>query len=175
VNGVGYDDSTKHFAAGQGVFLLTGTWAAADLKGPMGGNLGLMVPPPAQGGTPVTTGGESLAFGVTSKSAHADVAAAYLNFLTDRHAGDVMTQTGNLAAVPSTAAGKLDPASIEGQMVAGWRQIADANGQVPYLDYATPTFYDTITSALQSLIGGRTSPEQFAQTLQDDYTKFHQG
>ena len=36
VNGVAYDDSTKHFAAGDGVFLITGTWEAADLKGPMG-------------------------------------------------------------------------------------------------------------------------------------------
>lgn len=174
VNGIGYDDSTKHFAAGEGVFLVTGTWAAADLKGPMGDKLGLMVPT-GQGGSTVTTGGESLAFGITSKSAHADVAAAYLNFLTDAHAGDVMTQTGNLAAVPSQAAKQLPASSIEGQMVAGWQQIGKDNGLAPYLDYSTPTFYDTITAALQTLIGGKSTPAEFTKTLQDDYTKFHQG
>jgi raffinose/stachyose/melibiose transport system substrate-binding protein len=173
VNGIGYDDSTKHFAAGQGVFLITGTWAAADLKQPMGSALGLTVPR-TQGGSPVTTGGESLAFGVTSKSAHADVAAAYINFLTDAHAADVMTKTGNLPAVPSSAAKGLDAGSVDGQMVSGWQQLSSADGLAPYLDYSTPTFYDTLTSALQSLIGGQMSPQQFAQTLQDDYSKFHQ-
>ncbi len=174
VNGVGYDDSTKSFGRGQGVFLITGTWAAADLKGPMGSSLGLMVPPPANG-SPATTGGESLAFGVTAKSAHADVAAAYINFLTNAHAGDVMIRTGNLPAVTSQAGMSLPASSAEGQMVRGWQQISRADGLVPYLDYSTPTFYDTITSALQSLIGLRTTPQQFTQTLQKDYDTFHQG
>lgn len=174
VNGIGYDDSNKHFAAGQGVFLITGTWAAADLKGPMGSKLGLMVPPSSTG-SPVTTGGESLAFSVTSKSKHAELAAAYLNFLTNAHADNVMTQTGNLPAVPSSAAQHLPADSVDGQMVAGWKQISKANGLVPYLDYSTPTFYDTITADLQLLIGGQTSPKDFTKTLQNDYDKFHQG
>lgn len=173
VNGIGYDDANKHFAAGQGVFLITGTWAAADLKGPMGSSLGLMVPPSSTS-SPVTTGGESLAFALTSKSKHADVAAAYLNFITNQHADDVMTNTGNLAAVSSPASQNLTAASPEGQMVAGWSKLSNADGLVPYLDYSTPTFYDTITSALQKLIGGQTTPQQFADTLQTDYAQFHQ-
>jgi raffinose/stachyose/melibiose transport system substrate-binding protein len=174
-NGLGYDDAAKQFAAGKGVFLLTGTWEAADLKGPMGAKLGLMPPPPATAGGPVvTTGGESLAWAITSKSKHADVAAAYLNFLTNEHAADVMTQTGNLPAVPGAAAAALPAASPEGQMVSGWKKISGDDGLAPYLDYSTPTFYDTLTAALQSLIGGQTTPQQFAQTLQADYGKFHQ-
>jgi len=174
VNGIGYDDSTKSFAAGKGVFLITGTWAAADLKGPMGSSLGLMVTPPAKG-APVTTGGESLAFAVTAKSAHADVAARYLDFLTDEHAGDVMTRTGNLPAVTSEAGKALPAGSVDAEMVRGWDELSNADGLVPYLDYSTPTFYDTVTSALQSLIGGRLSPEEFTKRLQTDYDSFHQG
>jgi raffinose/stachyose/melibiose transport system substrate-binding protein len=174
VNGIGYDDSIKHFAAGQGVFMITGTWAAADLKGPMGSDLGLMVPPP-RSGSPETTGGESLAFGVTAKSKMPDVAAAYINFITDAQAGDVMTNTGNLPAVTSSAGQQLSPSSAGGQMVSGWQQLSKADGLVPYLDYSTPTFYDTITAALQSLIGGQSTPQEFTQTLQSDYAKFHQG
>ncbi|HEX6517234.1 MAG TPA: extracellular solute-binding protein [Nocardioidaceae bacterium] len=174
VNGVGYDDSMKHFAAGQGVFMITGTWAAADLKTTMKDDLGLMVPPPS-GGSPVTTGGESLAFGITSKSSNADVAAAYIDFITSAHAADVMTETGNLPAVPGTAADDLSASTVEGQMVDGWEKLSSANGLVPYLDYSTPTFYDTITSSLQSLVGGQMSPEEFAKSLQADYDRFHQG
>ncbi len=156
-------------------FLLTGTWEAADLKGPMGDKLGLMPPPPASAGGPITTmGGESLAWAITSKSKHPDVSAAYLNFLTNQHASDVMTQTGNLPAVPGPAAAALPAGSPEGQLVAGWQQISANDGLTPYLDYSTPTFYDTLTAALQSLIGGQTTPPQFTQTLQKDYGTFHQ-
>jgi raffinose/stachyose/melibiose transport system substrate-binding protein len=42
---------------------------------------------------------------------------------------------------------------------------------VPYLDYATPTFYDTITSEVQQLMAGRRSPDEFTQALQGDFEK----
>ncbi|HET8599145.1 MAG TPA: extracellular solute-binding protein [Segeticoccus sp.] len=173
-NGLGYDDAAKQFASGQGVYLVTGTWEAAVLKPSMGRKLGLIVTPPDQpGGSVVTTGGESLAFAVTSKSKHPDVAAAYINFLTDKHAADVMTKTGNLPAVPGPAAKSLPASSIEGQMVQGWETLSQDDGLVPYLDYSTPTFYDTITASLQGLIGGKLTPQQFTQRLQSDYQSFH--
>lgn len=174
-NGLGYDDAAKQFASGTGVYLITGTWEAATLSPSMGKNLGLMLPPPAEaGGEPSTTGGESLAFAITSKSKNPDVAAAYLNFITNAHANDVMAQTGNLPAVPGAAADALAPDSALGQMVTGWKKVSQVDGLVPYLDYSTPTFYDTLTAGLQSLIGNQVSPQQFTQTLQADYTKFHQ-
>ncbi|MBO0845657.1 MAG: extracellular solute-binding protein [Nocardioides sp.] len=175
VNGTKYDDAAKQFAHGQGVFLITGTWEAAVLEPDMGSSLGMMVTPPPSGQQPTTTGGESLAFAVTSKATDPDVAAAYINFITNAHAGDVMTETGNLPAVPSSKAKAISTNQVEGQIVQGWEQLSAANGLVPYLDYSTPTFYDTITAALQSLIGGQMSPQQFTQTLQKDYSTFHSG
>ncbi|HET7305151.1 MAG TPA: extracellular solute-binding protein [Segeticoccus sp.] len=174
VNGLGYDDSAKQFAKGQGVYLITGTWEAAVLEPTMKDDLGLMVTPPdTAGGSVVTTGGESLALSITSKSKHPDVAAAYINFLTNEHAADVMTETGNLPAVPGQKAKSLPQSSIEGQMVRGWEAVSTDDGLVPYLDYSTPTFYDTITAALQGLIGGKLTPKQFTQKLQADYASFH--
>jgi raffinose/stachyose/melibiose transport system substrate-binding protein len=172
VNGIGYDDANKQFAQGKGVFDITGTWLAADIKGPMGSSLGLM-PTPAGSKGLATTGGESLAFSVTSKSKEPDVAAAYIDFITDARAADVMLKTGNLPAVPGQAASGLSSASVEGQLVGGWQKISAADGLVPYLDYSTPTFYDTLTAALQNLIGGKSTPQQFTKALQTDYSKFH--
>jgi raffinose/stachyose/melibiose transport system substrate-binding protein len=46
---------------------------------------------------------------------------------------------------------------------------------VPYLDYATPTFYDTLTAQVQDLMGGDTSTQDFLTTLQQDYAEFTGG
>lgn len=172
-NGLGYDDAAKKFSAGDGGYLLTGTWLLADLKKGMGDKLGMMVPPPASaGGAPVTTGGQGLAWSITSRSKHPEVAAAYLDFITNKHAADVMTEHGVLPAVPGTAAERVDPDTVDGQMIAGWKRLSAADGLVPYLDYSTPTFFDTITAALQGVVSGKTSPEEFAATLQTDYGAF---
>lgn len=172
-NGRGYDDATKQFADGDGAYLIAGTWLQADLKKPMGDDLGVMAPPPATaGGNPVTTGGQGLSWSVTSKSAHPDVAAAYLDHITSEHAADVMTENGVLPAVPGKAADEVDPDSADGQMIAAWKRLNEDDGLVPYLDYSTPTFYDTISAGLQDLIAGKTSPDDFAKKLQDDYGPF---
>ncbi|MEU8827975.1 extracellular solute-binding protein [Streptomyces sp. NPDC048636] len=172
-NGLGYDDAAKKFASGDGAYLLTGTWQLADLKKTMGDTLGLMPPPPAKaGGDPVTTGGQGLAWSITSRSRHPEVAAAYLDFITDAHAADVMTRHGVLPAVPGKAAADVAPDTVDGQMIDGWKRLSAADGLVPYLDYSTPTFYDTLSAALQGVVSGKTSPGKLATTLQEDYGTF---
>lgn len=171
-NGLGYDDAWKEYAKGTGVFLVTGTWLLADLNKAMGSKVGFLLPPPAEkGGAPATTGGQGLSWSITSKSKHADVAAAYIDFITNAHAADVMTQTGNLPAVEPAAA-KVPAETAQADIVHGWSELSKEDGLVPYLDYSTPTFYDTITAQLQKLIGGKTSPEEFGAALEKDYTSF---
>ncbi|UNZ16434.1 extracellular solute-binding protein [Streptomyces sp. 891-h] len=171
-NGKGYDDAAKQFADGKGAFLITGTWQLADLREPMGDDLGFMPPPPAEGRQPVTTGGEGLPWSITSKSDHPEVAAAYLDFLTDAHASKVMTEEGVLPVVPGKAAKQLDPEKADGQMFAGWQELNAADGLVPYLDYTTPTFYDTLSADLQGVLSGKLSPGDLAARMQKEYAEF---
>jgi raffinose/stachyose/melibiose transport system substrate-binding protein len=56
--------------------------------------------------------------------------------------------------------------------VNAYKTVSESGGMVPYLDYATPTFYDTLSGAVQQLTDGQVTPEQFAETLQDDYSAF---
>ncbi|MGH3312823.1 MAG: extracellular solute-binding protein, partial [Streptomyces sp.] len=172
-NGTGYDDAAKKFADGKGAFLITGTWQLADLKKPMGDKLGFMPPPPVKAGAgPVTTGGQGLAWSVTSRSKHPQVAAAYLNFITSKHAADVMTEEGVLPAVPGRAARVVPTSSVDGQMIDGWRRLNGADGLVPYLDYTTPTFYDSLSADLQGVIDGSISPDKLSASMQRAYTDF---
>ncbi len=168
-NGVGYDPAYAQFAKGAGPFLIAGTWLLRDLTDLMGDKLGFMlVPPRDEGGSAQALGGESLPFTITAKSEHPDVAAAYIDFLTDANAADVLVKTGNLPAMPA----KAQPTTPAGEDIfEAWRTLADADGLVPYLDYATPTFYDTITSEVQQLMAGRRSPDEFTQALQGDFEK----
>jgi raffinose/stachyose/melibiose transport system substrate-binding protein len=169
-NGVGYDPAYQQFAEGAGPFLIAGTWLLRDLTDAMGDKLGFMLVPPAEpDAAPQALGGESLPFAITAKSENPDVAAAYIDFLTDANAADVLVRTGNLPAMPATA----QPSGAAGKDVfETWRTLADADGIVPYLDYTTPTFYDTITAEVQQLMAGRTSPDEFTGALQGDFEKF---
>jgi raffinose/stachyose/melibiose transport system substrate-binding protein len=169
-NGVGYDPAYQQFAKGAGPFLIAGTWLLRDLTDAMGDKLGFMLVPGAEeGASPQALGGESLPFAITSKSENPDVAAAYIDFITDANAADVLVDTGNLPAMPA----KAQPTGAAGEDIfEAWRTLADADGLVPYLDYATPSFYDTITAEVQQLMAGRRSPDEFTGALQEDFEKF---
>jgi raffinose/stachyose/melibiose transport system substrate-binding protein len=167
-NGVGYDPAYKQFSEGAGPFLIAGTWLLRDLSDAMGDKLGFMLVPGQEEGQVQALGGESLPFAITAKSENPDVAAAYIDFITDAKAADVLARTGNLPAMDATA--QLAGAAGE-DVFEAWRTLAEADGLVPYLDYATPTFFDTITAEVQQLMAGRRSPAEFAEALQGDFEK----
>jgi raffinose/stachyose/melibiose transport system substrate-binding protein len=169
-NGVAYDSEWPQFAKGAGPFLIAGTWLTADLGKAMGDKVGFMLMPGRDAGSPpVSLGGESLPWAITSASKHPDVAAAYIDFLTNANAARVLVQTNNLPAMPTDA---QPDSALSCDVFAGWRRLNDAEGLVPYLDYTTPDFYDQITAAIQRLLGGKVSPQAFAQGVQADYAKF---
>jgi raffinose/stachyose/melibiose transport system substrate-binding protein len=169
-NGVGYDPAWAKFGKGAGPFLIGGTWLLRDLEDALGDKLGFMLMPPDQSGQPARAlGGESLPFAITSKSKNPDVAAAYIDFLTNPDAAKVLVDTGNLPAMPTNAT----PTGAAGEDVfKAWDALNESDGLVPYLDYSTPSFYDQITASVQQLLAGRESAEQFTAGLQGDYEKF---
>lgn len=171
VNGSKYDDVVAKFGEGTGVFMLAGSWNTAALDPVMGDNLGFFAPPPATAGdAPSTTGGTSLPFTITSASKNPDAGAAYINFLTSDDAMKIIAKTGNLPVLGSAA---LAPASGGGKDVyAAYEKVTTDGHLLPYLDYATPTFSDTLGAALQDLLAGKQTPEQFTKTLQADYGAF---
>ncbi|GII23432.1 extracellular solute-binding protein [Planosporangium mesophilum] len=170
-NGMGYDPAWQAFSKGTGVFLLGGTWLQADLAGAMGAGVGFMLPPPAKAGDrPIATGGTGLPFAVTAKSKHPDAAAAYINFITSEHAMSVLTSTGNLPVADTSR--QSAGAGLAKDVLTAFGDAAGAGGLVPYLDYATPTMYDTLTASLQDLLARQKTPDQFLDSLQKDYGDF---
>lgn len=170
-NGVGYDDATAQFSKGEGVFCITGTWLAPDIEPAMGKDLGFFLVPPASGGELTTLGGEGLPFAITSRSANPEAAAAYIDFITNPNATKVIAETGGLPA-PKTSAAKAPASGVQADIFKAWERANAEDAIVPYIDYATPTFYDTITAQVQTLMAGKASPQEFVDTVQQDYGSF---
>ncbi|WP_222122068.1 extracellular solute-binding protein [Curtobacterium sp. 9128] len=171
-NGVSRDDAVAAFGKGQSGFLITGTWYLATLQAAsQAKDIGFTALTPSGASTPVTMGGEGLAWAITSKTKNANAAAAYIDFITNEKASEVLVKTGNL---PTVVPASDEPASgtLTGDVTSSYQAISSANNVTPYLDYATPTFYNTLTAAMQNLTAGQSTPEQFTKTLQDDYSGF---
>jgi raffinose/stachyose/melibiose transport system substrate-binding protein len=170
-NGTGYDPAWQRFAKGQGRYLIAGTWLTADLNKQMGGDVGFMLLPGAEeGDDPVALGGESLPFAITSKSENPEVAAAYIDFLTNSDAATVLAETDNLPAMPVDES--AIPEGLPAEVFSEWTRLNESDGLIPYLDYATPTFFDDISGAIQELLGGKSDPQQFTSGVEESYRKF---
>jgi raffinose/stachyose/melibiose transport system substrate-binding protein len=159
----------QQFAKGNGRFMIAGTWDTADLTKAMGDKVGFVPMPGKDADNPVSLGGESLPFAITKASKHPDVAAAYIDFITNPDAAKVLVDTDNLPAMkgaPSPSGG------LSADVSAAWQKLNEVDGIIPYLDYTTPTFYEDISAAIQELVGGKQSPQQFTAGVQKVYDKW---
>ena len=169
-NGVGYDPGWQQFAKGKGPFTIAGTWITFDALKSLGDKLGFFLMPGREAGSePVSLGGESLPWSITAKSKNADVAAAYIDFITNAKAADVLVETDNL---PAMQASKQPTAPVNKEIFAAWKQLNESDGLTPYMDYATPDFYNDFSGAVQRLLGGKLAPDAFTKAVQEDYAKF---
>jgi len=171
-NGVGYDPAWQSFAKGEGVFLVAGTWLQADLAEAMGDNVGFFLPPEGPSGEPAVTGGTGLPFAVTEASEHADVAAAYIDFITSSDAMTMIQDAGNLPVVDGRPA---EATGVAADVLDAWTTAGEQDALVPYLDYATPDFYDLLVAQVQKLGNGSVSADEFLTTLQEEYSSFVSG
>jgi raffinose/stachyose/melibiose transport system substrate-binding protein len=170
--GGGYDTAVANFAKGQGLFMITGNWIVANL-GADNRDFGFFLMPPAEaGGQPVATGGAGFPLAITSGSKHPDVAAAYIDWMTGSHASDLLLQAGQIPLSVDASTANVQPGTVLADVVNAAATASAANGIVPYLDWATPTFYDTTTAAIQELMGMRITPQQFVANVQKDYADF---
>ncbi|MHB1065201.1 MAG: ABC transporter substrate-binding protein [Georgenia sp.] len=170
-NGTDYDAAWQSLTQGDGVYLIGGSWLAADLEAAMGDDVGFFAPPPVEaGGTSVTTGGTGLPFTITSAAADPDVAAAYIDFITSVDAMKVLAETGNMPVVETA---ENAPASgVQNEIYTAFGAVSEAGGLLPYLDWGTPTMATTLGQGLQELMAGRITPQQLTETVEADYAEF---
>jgi len=165
------DDAVAEFADGEGLFMITGNWIVESL-GPDSPEFGFFVMPPMQAGDPqVSTGGAGFPLSIAAGTEHPDAAAAYIDWMTSDHAAELLLPTGQ---IPLRVGGTtpVEEGTVLADVVNAAATVSDANGMAPYLDWATPTFYDTTTAAIQELMADRITPQEFVTRIQADYSGF---
>ena len=116
----------------------------ALILGILAGFIGKALMPGKDPAAPVSLGGESLPFTITSASKNPDVAAAYIDFITSSQAADVVAGKGDLPAAPLATSTVVDPQTSLGEIIQGFNDKSKAGLLTPYLDWASPTMGDTI-------------------------------
>lgn len=171
--GIGYDDSGNLFNNGEGAMMLTGSWMASTFAaGPNGENIGFfLVPPAEEGGFKLSTGGTSLAYAIRAGSPNVDLAAEYLDWMMSDAAAQGWVGVG-IVPVAATDASSAQEGTLFADLLAGWQSMNSRDEVGHYLDWASPTFYDTLTAALQELMAKQITPEEFAARLQADRAAF---
>lgn len=171
VNGISDNDATAAFAKGQGVFRISGNWAAAAVAKGLADNAGYFSMPQATADSKTHTTGAGVYYSISSKSANAAAAAAFLDFVGSAQAAPITAAGGFMApkadAMP-TQAGLL------GELQKGWQATVIDKGLQPFIQNASsPTMGDTLTTQLQLLAGGKATVDEFLANLQADFDKYH--
>jgi raffinose/stachyose/melibiose transport system substrate-binding protein len=174
-NSVKDSDAQARFSKGEGLFVISGPWVNGGFAAGLKNNVGFfLLPPDKAGEAPKATGSVSLPIHISSKTKNGDLAAEFLNFLTSEQAANVILAKGDLPARP-LANPKVDPKSSIASIVSAWRTTSQSPNLVPYMDWPTPSMFDTLMGGTQQLMASQLTPQQFTKKVQDDWAKYHKG
>jgi raffinose/stachyose/melibiose transport system substrate-binding protein len=170
-SGIGYDDSWSLFLQGQGAIMITGTWITGEFIGNPDIRFSLMPPLEANKGTvPPHVAGTEVPFTLSVNTQYADLGAEYINFMHSPRAAELWLKAGLIPTMPADES-LLVPDTLVTDTYLAWQKLDDANAMGHYIDWTTPTFYDTVTAGLQQLEGNKVTPEEFVDMLEADYQK----
>ena len=172
--GIGYDDSNNNFKAGEGALTITGSWFAPELMTGTDQEFGFFLLPGFSGQPTMAIGGVGIPYSIRKTTQHPDLAAEYLNWMISPRAAELWAQAGMLPAMSLPEGSKVDTNNLFGETLFAWEAVNKNNAVGHYIDWATPTFYDTLVAELQKLLGGISTPANFTAAVEADYARFLQ-
>ena len=170
--GIGYDDSNLLFKAGNGAMTITGSWLAGELVTDTDQQFGFFLLPPFEGKSGMAIGGVGIPFAIRKTTDKADLAAEYLNWMISPRAAELWAKAGMLPAMSLPESAGIETDNLFGDTLKAWETINKNNAVGHYIDWATPTFYDTLVAELQKLLGGMSTPAEFTAAVQKDYAAY---
>jgi raffinose/stachyose/melibiose transport system substrate-binding protein len=150
--------------------MIDGSWEGAEMvSNNLGDEVGFFLfPRHTDGEPPLAFGGWSLAWGVRKTSPNPDLAAEYVEWQTGPRAAEVWAGIGDVPATGLTDR-SIIKYSVQNDILDAWNSANENNGVGHYLDWASPTIYDTMKADLEKLMAGNMTPEEFVKDVQNDY------
>lgn len=170
--GIGYDDSNKTFKAGEGAMTITGSWLTGELLTDTDQEFGFFLLPGKEGQTRLAIGGVGVPYAIRKTTANPDLAAEYLDWMISPRAAELWAGAGMLPAMPMSEDASVEASPLFTDAMVAWNTVNQENAVGHYIDWATPTFYDTIVADLQKLFGKVSTPAEFTAAVQVDYAAF---
>lgn len=168
-NGVSGDDAQALFQSGVGAILLQGSWAAGAVRDSLGEDAGFFLMPRASEDVPVLhVGGVGIPYSITSNAADPAAAASFIDSLVSETSFAKFVAAGTLP-LGEIPADLITEGTVDGDMYTAWNSALGDDAIGHYMDWAAPDFYDVFTGALQELLGGQVTAEEFQTTIQDFY------
>lgn len=169
VNGTDLQGAVDNFIGGKGLFLVDGIWDAGKIADGLGADAGFIPFP----GENITGIGTSVAYAISTQSEHPNEAAAFLDFLRSPEASEQQFAQGFMPDDPTVAV--AEEGTLQGDIVAAWAKIAEADGLVAFNNNATATMNDALKAGTQQLIAGQLSVDDFLTSIQADWATSHAG
>jgi raffinose/stachyose/melibiose transport system substrate-binding protein len=172
-SGIGYDDSGGLFKAGQGAMMITGSWLAGELTTDTDQQFGFFLMPQETADAPqLAVGGVGIPYSIRNGTANPDLAAEYLDWMISPRAAQLWAEADIVPAMPLPEGTNLEEGSLFADTVSAWNRINEDNGVGHYIDWASPTMYDTLVAELQKVFGQEEDPAAFTAAVEKDYSGF---
>lgn len=164
-------DALANFAKGKSAFLVTGNWGATALEKDLKDDVGFFLMPTASADQPAkVASGASVAYAISAKTKHPNVAAAFLDYLSSPEAAKIEFDGGFMPVDTKTEVGGE---GLRGEIATVFGPVAQSNGIVPFPDYASPGMIDKLTPGIQGLISGKMTTDDFLKSLQESWDAHH--
>lgn len=169
-NAISDSDALANFSQGKAVFLLTGNWNTSALTASMGDNVGFFALPGQTADTPPVAPGASVAFSISSKSKNPNVAAAFLDYLSSPEAAQAQVDGGYMPVNTTT---EIATTGVNSEVAKSFAGVIEGAGIVSFPGLASPGMIDKLKPGIQGLISGHVTPEGFLESLQAEWSDFH--
>lgn len=169
-NGVAEDDAVARFAAGEGLFLMGGTWVMPPLDEAQGQEFGFFAMPPGDnGGVHAAPGSLGMGWHVSARTQLLPAAVAFLGML---HAEEFTQTLVDVSRVPVNPTGAKAPTPLSADALAVSGTIVAEGGNMHSYDWATPTMMDAMGGAVQGLLAGEVAPQDIGRVVQADWEEY---
>jgi len=161
------------FLDGEFPLMIDGSWYGADITAAgLGEDIGFFLMPSAtEGETPLAFGGWSLAWAIRTTTENPELAADYIDWQTGERAAELWAATGDVPAV-GLEDRSLTVSAIQNDIIDAWEAANASDGVGHFLDWASPTIYNTMVENLELLMAEQITPEEFVADVQADYASY---